>query len=80
MHLTPHTSHCHPGNIICSNAPHTSHLTPVISTQGESVSLSCEVVVDSRFLSDVKIMWRLDRELIITSGNNNILPSPDPQC
>ena len=42
------------------------------------MSLSCEVVVDKTFLSDVKIMWRLDRELIITSGtNNNNIPLPD---
>ena len=33
------------------------------------MSLSCEVVVDETFLNDVKIMWRLDRELIISSGN-----------
>ena len=42
-----------------------SHTTVI---QGDSVSLSCEVVVDETFLSEVKIMWRLDRELIITSG------------
>ena len=43
------------------------------------MSLSCEVVVDKTFLSEVKIMWRLDRELIISSGNANIIPlHPDP--
>ena len=41
------------------------HLTAV---QGEPVELSCEVSLDKRFLQDVEIMWRLNRELIISSG------------
>ena len=41
------------------------HLTAV---QEDPVELSCEVSLDKRFLQDVEIMWRLNRELIISSG------------
>ena len=36
--------------------------------QGDQLDLSCQVRLDRKFLPDAEIIWRRNRELIITSG------------